>query len=147
MTREALLSAATELFAERGFEGARVETIARKAGINKAMISYHFGGKRRLYVAILTATLSEMASRLKSLRESPDPPDLLLRAFIAGFAEMVVQRPAIPAILLHEILSGGRHVEEHLLPHFLALFSVVRDIVERGTKDRKSTRLNSSHRL
>ncbi|MCP4657706.1 MAG: helix-turn-helix transcriptional regulator, partial [bacterium] len=45
-TREALLEAATELFAERGFDGAKVEAIARRAGVNKAMISYHFGGKQ-----------------------------------------------------------------------------------------------------
>ena len=43
-TREALLAAGTELFAERGYDGVPVWEIADRAGVNKAMISYHFGG-------------------------------------------------------------------------------------------------------
>src|SRR5215831_4871619 len=51
-TREALLAAGTELFAERGYDGVPVWSIARAAGVNKAMISYHFGGKLNLYQTI-----------------------------------------------------------------------------------------------
>ena len=42
-TRQALIDAATSLFAQRGFEGTRVDQIAETAGVNKAMISYYFG--------------------------------------------------------------------------------------------------------
>jgi AcrR family transcriptional regulator len=48
----ALLDAAADLIAKRGFEGSTVEAIAKQARVNKAMISYHFGGKRGLYGAI-----------------------------------------------------------------------------------------------
>lgn len=129
------MTAGTELFAERGFDGTSVERIAHRAGVNKAMINYHFGGKRKLYVAILSATFTEMASRLGPLRGSSQPAESLLREFVSTFAGMVASRPAIPHILLREILSGGRHVDEHLLPHFLAVFSIVREIVERGVRD------------
>jgi len=47
-TRDALLAAGTELFAERGYDGVPVWAIAKEAGVNKAMINYHFGGKRKL---------------------------------------------------------------------------------------------------
>ena len=134
-TRQALLTTGAKLFAERGFDGARVDEIARKAGVNKAMISYHFGGKRKLYIAILTATLTDLASRLKALLETNDPPATLLRRFVSTFVEAMQQSPTVPAILVRELLSGGRHVDRHLLPHFLALFAVVREIVERGVRD------------
>jgi AcrR family transcriptional regulator len=51
-TKAALLDAALTEFAERGLAGARVAEIAQRAGVNKQLISYHFGGKQGLYDAI-----------------------------------------------------------------------------------------------
>jgi len=51
-TKAALLDAALTEFAERGLAGARVADIASRAGVNKQLISYHFGGKQGLYDAI-----------------------------------------------------------------------------------------------
>src|SRR5262245_31829477 len=76
--REALLAAGADLFAERGYDGVRVWAIAKKAGVNKAMISYHFGGKRPLYLAILNTMFSEIVARVELLARSRRPaPDLL----------------------------------------------------------------------
>src|SRR5947209_13283664 len=52
-SRAALLDAAEAEFAQRGFAGARVEAIAARAGLNKQLISYYFGGKQALYDAIV----------------------------------------------------------------------------------------------
>src|SRR3989449_9953158 len=79
-TREALLAAGTELFAERGYEGVPVSAIAQNAGVNKAMINYHFGGKRKLYLAIVSATFSEIVASVERLADSPRPPPDRLRA-------------------------------------------------------------------
>src|SRR5947209_1066440 len=49
-TKQRLLEAAEEAFATKGYEGASVEEITRKAGANRAAISFHFGGKERLYI-------------------------------------------------------------------------------------------------
>src|SRR6267143_1712012 len=62
-TRDALLAAGAELFAERGYDGVPVTAIAQKAGVNKAMINYHFGGKRKLYLAIVSATFPEIIDK------------------------------------------------------------------------------------
>ena len=51
--RERLLGAALEEFAARGPAGARVESIARAAGVNKQLITYYFGGKDGLYREML----------------------------------------------------------------------------------------------
>lgn len=52
-TRAAVLAAATIEFAEHGFNGARIERIARIARANKQLIYYYFGGKEKLYIAVL----------------------------------------------------------------------------------------------
>lgn len=57
-TRNALLDAALEEFAEKGFAGATVRDIAARAGVSKDLIAYHFGGKDGLYVAVQEAWLT-----------------------------------------------------------------------------------------
>src|SRR3954471_6308278 len=49
-TKQRLLEAAEELFATKGFDGASVEEITRQAKANRAAVSFHFGGKERLYI-------------------------------------------------------------------------------------------------
>ncbi len=58
-TRAALLARATREFADRGFDGARVDEIAEAAGINKRMIYAYFGDKDGLYRAVLDRSLDE----------------------------------------------------------------------------------------
>ncbi len=60
-TRRALLDAALVEFADKGRAGARVSTIAARAGVNKQLISYYFGGKDGLYDAILARWYAEEA--------------------------------------------------------------------------------------
>jgi len=83
-SREALLAAGTELFAERGFDGVSVQAIARKAGVNPAMISYHFGGKRDLYLAILAATFDEIVADVERIAASTAPAPQVLRDVMAA---------------------------------------------------------------
>ncbi len=134
-TRAALLEAATEVFATEGFEGARVETIARRAGVNKAMINYHFGGKEALYETILVSTFSDFGERLRRIRDGSVRADTQLGDFIRAFAEMVSSRPSLPAMVLREVLSGGRHLSDRVMPHFLGVFAHVREIVQQGVRE------------
>jgi TetR/AcrR family transcriptional regulator len=134
-TQESLKAAGTTLFAERGFDGARVEEIARRAKVNKAMISYHFGGKAGLYRAILIDSFEPALRRFQELRDPALSADLALARFVELFAETVAGRPGLPAMILREALSGGRHLDRKVLPYFVAVFSVVREIVERGIRE------------
>jgi TetR/AcrR family transcriptional regulator len=141
-TREALLEAGAELFAGRGFEGARVERIARRAGVNTAMISYHFGGKRGLYDAILEATFDPAVARLEALAASVQPAPRRLAAFIDLFVEVASRRPHLPAMLLREVLAGGRHLRPRYLSYLLTNYRVVRGILEQGRRQRSFRRVD-----
>lgn len=132
--REALLAAGTELFAEHGFEGVRVEAVARRAGVNKAMINYHFGGKRGLYEAILTSTFEEIVARVARLRDSRRPAPELLGELFSLFAEMAtVRRPNFPALLLRELLSGQG--TPRFAPALVVLLGTVVALVDRGVRE------------
>lgn len=66
-TREKILAAATAEFAAKGFAGARVDAIARRARVNKQMLYYCFGAKRELYREILRRKFAERTAFLDSM--------------------------------------------------------------------------------
>ena len=134
-TREDLLRAGAETFAELGFDGATTERIAERAGATKAMINYHFRSKQGLYEAILLATFAELKSRLDGVRRSGSPAADQLRAFVAEFARAASEHPSFPAIMVREVLSGGKHLPEGVLPRVLGVMGVVRGIVEQGVEE------------
>jgi len=134
-TRDALMSAATELFAQRGFAGARTEEIARRAGVNKAMINYHFGGKTGLYQTILISSFTHITDRLRGLVSASVPAGELLRALLDTLADLHRARPALSAMMMREAMSGGQHLSDEALPHFIKVFGTVREIVDRGIRE------------
>jgi len=68
-TREKILKAATKLFARKGFDGARVDEIAQKAGVNKALIYYYFKSKEEILEEIMKEFLEESLRRKKKMME------------------------------------------------------------------------------
>ena len=62
-----ILAAAADEFAERGFAGARVDRIARRARVNKAMLYYHFRSKQELYRTLLRRHFTLAADRLRAI--------------------------------------------------------------------------------
>ncbi len=60
ITREQLLRAAINSFAEDGFRGASVRKIADRAGVNFPLVTYHFGSKEKLWLAVAERTLKEI---------------------------------------------------------------------------------------
>ncbi len=69
-TREALIRAAIEIFGRDGFDAASTRAISESAGVNQALIGYHFGGKPGLYLAALRFIAASVAQRLGPLVES-----------------------------------------------------------------------------
>jgi TetR/AcrR family transcriptional regulator len=135
-TRRALLAAGTELFAQRGFDGVPLWAIADRAGVNKAMISYHFGGKRDLYLAILSATFSEIVAQVEALADSPRPAPDLLRDLVAVIGDVATRRhPHFCTMMLREALAGGKHLEHAVLDQPARILGAVRRIVERGVRE------------
>jgi len=128
--------AGTRLFAERGYEGTSLSAIAHRAGVNKAMVSYHFGGKRKLYLAIVAATFDDIVGRAEELPALRRPAPELLRRLIALIAETATRRnPHFPVMMLREVLAGGRHLADGTLGYPLRVADVVRRIVERGIRE------------
>jgi AcrR family transcriptional regulator len=129
------LAAATSLFVERGFDGTTVDAIAASARVNKAMINYHFSGKRGLYTAILERDFGWALARLSELSGEAVRADAKLARFVAIFGELHQRRPGLSAMMLREAMSGGRGLDPSLLQDIRRIFESVQSIVAQGVSE------------
>src|SRR5205085_10189678 len=95
-----ILAAAAAEFADRGYAGARVDRIARRARVNKAMLYYHFGSKQSLYRALLRQIFSHAADRLKQIASTPLPAATKINQVIDTIAAFIAEHAFFPAIML-----------------------------------------------
>ena len=110
-TRATILSAATEVFAEQGLGGARVDEIARRAGFNKALLYHYYGNKETLFLAVLEATYEGIRGAESALDlESLDPPEAMVR--LVDFTwRYFLEHPEF----IHLVNSENRHRARHLV--------------------------------
>ncbi len=106
-----ILAAGAVEFALRGYAGARVDRIARRARVNKAMLYYHFGSKRRLYRALLANTFSQLAREIGAVAASGRTPVAKLDEAVSAMSAFVDAHRFFPAIMLREIAEGGAHLD------------------------------------
>ena len=89
-----IVDATRALFDERGMQDARIDRIARRVGINKALIYRHFASKEELFVLTITRYLAEVDALLQAVdEEMRDPPERLRHGFKA-FADYGIEHPA-----------------------------------------------------
>ncbi|HED23724.1 MAG TPA: TetR/AcrR family transcriptional regulator, partial [Firmicutes bacterium] len=70
--KQRILNAAEEVFAEKGFDGARVDDISNRAGVNKALLYYYFSGKQDLFEELVKGHIEDIIkSRYGMLLEKP----------------------------------------------------------------------------
>jgi AcrR family transcriptional regulator len=101
------VAAAREEFAKRGFAGARVEQIARRAGVNKQLLFYYYHSKRGLFQAVLAQSAGELESALTALAAPAGGPLERLRLTLAAQFEFLAQHPEIVALIAQGTRSGG----------------------------------------
>jgi AcrR family transcriptional regulator len=137
-TREGILAAALDLFAERSFEGATTREIAAHAGITQPLLNYHFRSKDELWreaVDGLFASLSSaLAARSDGLRgvDEATAARLLVREFIYFSA----RNPQLHRIITQECKTNGPRmdylVENHIRPIYEAVTNQFASLVKQG---------------
>jgi TetR/AcrR family transcriptional regulator len=127
-----ILAAAALEFAERGFAGARVDRIARRARVNKAMLYYHFQSKDRLYRTLLRRLFTLAAERMHAIETADLPPAEKIDRVIAGMAAFIDEHAFFPAIMLREVAEGGTHLDRDTMTALAAVPRAVGAIVQQG---------------
>lgn len=134
-SRSRLLAAAAQEFAGRGFDGAKVDRIAARARVNKAMLYYHFTNKAALYREVLRSVFGRAADAVSHVHHAGGTPQAQLRAFITAVATTAVSQPHFPAIWLREMAEGGRHLDESVVVELRRVVQTLVRILECGRQD------------
>ena len=112
----AIMNSAIKNFADKGFEGARVDEIAKDAGVNKATIYYHIGGKEALYKSVLTEVLTTGAAHVLEVVSKADTPEKKVEAYINAILNQVLGgREDFSRIMMREMAGGGANIPEDVL--------------------------------
>jgi AcrR family transcriptional regulator len=99
VTREHLLSVATALFAERGFEATSIEAVLQEAGVSRGSLYHHFKGKDALFEAVLEALETDVGRRTLEAAAAAPGPAAALRAGCLAWIE-IAGDPVVQRILL-----------------------------------------------
>jgi len=113
--QEALVQAAFELLAERGFEGLRTRDIAAKVGVNIATLHYYFPTKEKLIRGVLGYAME----RFRTTLQPADSPGEQLRAHFAGIRRLARTEPKL-FVVMGELAMRGRRDR--------AIGAIVRDV-------------------
>lgn len=132
-TRHALVAAGATLFGEKGYDAVSIEDVAVRAGVNKALISYHFGGKRGLYAEILAHGFREIARRIEVAEAQAADAAVAVHDLLRVFDAFCREHPEFPGLFMREVLSTG--IEPRVLPHLAAIIAAVRRIAARGARE------------
>lgn len=110
-SRPALLAAARAAFSERGLEGARVDDIAQRAGVNKQLVYHYFGSKDGLYTAVLEEVYREIRDQERALELDTFPAKQAMRKLVEFSFDYLARSPEFVRILADENAHAGKHLQ------------------------------------
>lgn len=135
-TRAAILAAATEEFTTHGLDGARVDEIAQRSGVNKRMIYYYFGDKNGLYLAVLEETYADIRNAEIGLHLTDRDPVEGMRELVAFTWSYFIEHPEFLSLLNTENLHRARHLKtsKKIRDLHSPLVGIISVLLERGAR-------------
>ncbi len=131
--KQHIINIATQVFAKKGYEGARVEEIAAKAGISKWNLYYYAGDKETLYSYVLDDLLTGVMEDMDINLDSDQSPEESMRAFIRGMGKGATYTP-LHSIVLREMFSGGKYLPDKILKAVDRGVTICKQILAKGKK-------------
>lgn len=102
-TEEQILEAAKNVFQTKGMDGARMQEIADKAGINKAMLHYYYRSKQLLFEAVFKNAFSLLAPQLNAILNDDSSIEDKIKSFTSNYISFIIKHPYLPNFIIHEL--------------------------------------------
>jgi AcrR family transcriptional regulator len=116
--RDALLAAAHELMAEKGYPRVTVREVAERAGVQPGLVNYHFGGKTGLLRSVVGSVSEEMLGRVQRAVDAAGSTEERTRALVHGIVEAITAAPYAPRLIVEQILFADADVVEEFVERF-----------------------------
>lgn len=111
-TKDRILVSAREGFASGGFSETSVKTIAQRAGVNPALVHYHFGSKEALYRETVRDGVAELTREVSSRIDVGFPPEETLLLYVTHLMDALRRAPDIAGLLRQDQGRGGKATRE-----------------------------------
>jgi AcrR family transcriptional regulator len=136
-TQQKILRAAMAEFSERGLGGARVDSVAERAGINKRLIYYYFGNKEALFLAALETTYADIRAAERDLHLEDCAPAEAVRRLVAFTWQHYLKHPEFLTLLNSENLHRAKHLKQSTKIREMnsPLVQMLGDVLERGRRE------------
>lgn len=137
-SRAKILQAARTEFARSGLGGARVDRIAKMAGINKRMLYYYFGNKDELFCAVLEANYAHKRDSEKALELEQEEPVEAIRKLIALTWGYYLKHPEFLTLLNSANLHQAKHLKEstEIRKMHTPFVSMIKNILDKGVSQK-----------
>ena len=113
-TEEIIFDAAQKVFIEKGFNGARMEEIAREASINKALLHYYYRTKEKLFKAIFERVFKSFVPNILTFWDSDLPFFTKIERFVETYVNFIMKNPFIPNFIMNELNRNPDNIAEML---------------------------------
>ncbi len=133
-TPDALIAAARHLFARRGFKGSSLRTITAAASANLGSVTYHFGSKDALYLAVLDEALTPFRQRLADAAVVPGKPLDRIEAVLRALFDHLAQQPDLPRLMVQQ-LASGEELHPVVRTTMQANIELITDLIREGQED------------
>ena len=108
--KDRILDAALKEFASSGYGGGRVERIAQKANVNKAMIFYYFSSKENLFKVVLFRVLKELIKQVQTVFRDSRVPEDLIEALPRTYIGFFRKNPDVLKMIALELVQNPKHI-------------------------------------
>jgi TetR/AcrR family transcriptional regulator len=148
-SRAAILRAAAREFSENGIAGARTDSIARHARVNKALLYYYFKDKETLYGAVLDGAFSGLKATVFRVLDSDLPPGEKFMAYVGAYFDFIASNQVYPKLMQREMMrareGGSPHFDRLIKSYFQPIYHRVRGVLEEGIAEGEFRKIDPVH--
>lgn len=136
-TEQQILEAAKSVFLEKGMDGARMQEIADRAGINKALLHYYFRSKDKLFLTIFRNIIRNLFEEIHLHLENNDDIFEFIEKFVNTYVSLLEQNPFLPNFIINEMNRNHENVvqifeSENLIKYKSSLDVMLKKSVAAG---------------
>ncbi|TAM81483.1 MAG: TetR/AcrR family transcriptional regulator [Acidobacteria bacterium] len=144
-SRTVILRAAEHIFAERGLAGARIDAIARAAGVNKALIYYYFKSKDALYLAVVERHMKEFHQQALDLLGSQRTVKDKVLDYVSMHFDFIAARADYPKIFQRFIMADSRPFMRIRKRYFSPVARKFQAVIAQGIRSGEIAASDSTH--
>jgi AcrR family transcriptional regulator len=111
-TEEKIFEAATDVFVEKGMDGARMQDIADRAGINKSLLHYYYRTKDHLFNAVYEMIAGQMFKKFAPVFDENLSLEEKIRFFLREHIAFMQKNPRLPSFILNEIHRNPERIRK-----------------------------------